>query len=128
VFGGFVRERNSHKLNLGRRSVCGLQPFRVGKTVSVFHAETSPSDSPVSFVRSKRRSRPSPLKCERPGFPEPQSLSPTMPRLADQPERIGRLLSLAVQAQEGIEDGRLDEAHAAAVELERGLEKLRDAA
>jgi hypothetical protein len=51
-----------------------------------------------------------------------------MPRLADQPERIGRLLSLAVQAQEGIEDGRLDEAHAAAVELERGLEKLRDAA
>jgi hypothetical protein len=44
------------------------------------------------------------------------------------PELVGRLASLAVQGQEAIQDGRYDEAHSAAVEIELGLEELRDAA
>jgi hypothetical protein len=47
---------------------------------------------------------------------------------AVEPERLGRLLSLAVRVQEAIEDGRLDEAHAAAVEIELALGELREAA
>lgn len=42
------------------------------------------------------------------------------------PELIGHLASLAVQVQEGIEDGRLDEAHSAAIQLELALEELRE--